>query len=98
MGHLFIFIQLIDKQLISPDRTASLIESAGQIRRSGATGAYSHEFESMEDKIEEVRNILLTSNETSLELDDLEQTVDQLTWVMIICLFLIFILTTIEPM
>ena len=62
-----------------PDRTAILIESAGQIRRSGATGAYSHEFESMEDKIEEVRNILTTANTTSQDLRTLEDLIDQLT-------------------
>ncbi|KAF2347395.1 Laminin EGF domain, partial [Trinorchestia longiramus] len=61
------------------DRTASLIESAGQIRRSGATGAYSNEFESMEDKIEDVRNILLTANTTSQDLVALQQLIDELT-------------------
>ncbi|XP_018022771.1 laminin subunit beta-1 isoform X4 [Hyalella azteca] len=61
------------------DRTAALIESASQIRRSGATGAYSNEFESMEDKIEDVRNILLTANTTSQDLVALQELIDKLT-------------------
>jgi hypothetical protein len=56
-----------------------LIESASQIRRSGATGAYSNEFESMEDKIEDVRNILLTANTTSQDLVALQELIDKLT-------------------
>ena len=70
-----------------PDRTATLIESASQIRRSGATGAYSHEFESLEDKIDEVRNILLTANATSEDLSTLEALIGQLTWGKLVIMF-----------
>uniref|UniRef100_A0A6A7G3W6 Laminin subunit beta-1-like isoform X5 n=4 Tax=Hirondellea gigas TaxID=1518452 RepID=A0A6A7G3W6_9CRUS len=60
-------------------RTGDLIASASQIRRSGATGAYSREFESMDEKIEEVRNILLTANTTSQDLLSLKDLIDKLT-------------------
>ncbi|XP_076033711.1 laminin subunit beta-1 isoform X3 [Oratosquilla oratoria] len=61
------------------ERTKALIDAASQIKQSGATGAYSHEFESMEEHIEDVREILLTANLTSQNLGTLEDLIDQLT-------------------
>nr|XP_045621460.1 laminin subunit beta-1-like isoform X3 [Procambarus clarkii] len=60
------------------DRTQALIAAAGQIKQSGATGAYSHEFESMEEKINDVRDILLSANMTSQSLVSLEDLIQEL--------------------
>ena len=56
----------------SPERTQALIDAAGEIKQTGATGAYSHEFESMEEKINDVRDILLSANMTSQSLTSLK--------------------------
>ncbi|XP_047469022.1 laminin subunit beta-1-like isoform X2 [Penaeus chinensis] len=61
------------------DRTEALIAAAGQIKQTGATGAYSHEFESMEEKIADVQNILLTANLTSQNLASLSSLISELT-------------------
>ncbi|XP_071527687.1 laminin subunit beta-1 isoform X7 [Panulirus ornatus] len=60
------------------ERTEALIAAAGQIKQTGATGAYSHEFESMEEKIEDVRDILLSANMTSQSLTSLEDLITEL--------------------
>lgn len=59
-------------------RTEDLIATAGKIKQTGATGAYSHEFESMEEKIEDVRKILLSANMTSQSLISLQDLISQL--------------------
>ncbi|XP_042867621.1 laminin subunit beta-1-like isoform X3 [Penaeus japonicus] len=61
------------------ERTEALIAAAGQIKQTGATGAYSHEFESMEEKIKDVQNILLTANLTSQNLASLSGLISELT-------------------
>lgn len=61
------------------DRTGALIEAASQIKQKGATGAYSFEFNAMEDKINDVREILRTANLTSTNLVDLENTITKLS-------------------
>lgn len=61
------------------ERTEALIAAAGQIKQTGATGAYSHEFESMEEKIADVQNILLTANLTSQNLASLSSLISELT-------------------
>lgn len=60
------------------ERTLALIDAAGEIKQTGATGAYSHEFESMEEKISDVRDILLTANMTSQNLAALEAVIEGL--------------------
>ncbi|XP_066949126.1 laminin subunit beta-1 isoform X9 [Macrobrachium rosenbergii] len=61
------------------ERTEVLIEAAGQIKQTGATGAYSHEFDSMKDKIDDVRDILLSANMTSQNLVALEDLIAELS-------------------
>uniref|UniRef100_A0A0P4W557 Laminin subunit beta-1 n=1 Tax=Scylla olivacea TaxID=85551 RepID=A0A0P4W557_SCYOL len=61
------------------ERTQGLIAAAGEIKQTGATGAYSHEFESMEEKIEDVRDILLSANLTSQSLVSLKELIAELS-------------------
>ncbi|KAK8404590.1 hypothetical protein O3P69_007682 [Scylla paramamosain] len=61
------------------ERTQGLIAAAGEIKQTGATGAYSHEFESMEEKIEDVRDILLSANLTSQSLASLKELIAELS-------------------
>ncbi|KAG7166952.1 Laminin subunit beta-1-like, partial [Homarus americanus] len=76
-GECFDNWDLILKEL--KERTESLIHAAGEIKQTGATGAYSHEFESMEEKIDDVRDILLSANMTSDSLVSLEDVIAQLS-------------------
>lgn len=75
---LFKYFYLYHYNLFS-ERTEALIAAAGQIKQTGATGAYSHEFESMEEKIADVQNILLTANLTSQNLASLSSLISELT-------------------
>ncbi|XP_069950644.1 laminin subunit beta-1 isoform X10 [Cherax quadricarinatus] len=61
------------------ERTQALIAAAGEIKQTGATGAYSHEFESMEEKINDVKDILLSANLTSMSLVSLENLIQELS-------------------
>ncbi|XP_050736724.1 laminin subunit beta-1-like isoform X4 [Eriocheir sinensis] len=61
------------------ERTQALIAAAGEIKQTGATGAYSHEFESMEEKINDVRDILLSANMTSQSLAFLQELITELS-------------------
>lgn len=65
-------------QALPTERTQALIAAAGEIKQTGATGAYSHEFESMEEKISDVRDILLSANMTSQSLASLEELIKEL--------------------
>lgn len=60
------------------ERTQALINSASQIKQRGATGAYKYEFESMEEKLADVQNILLSANMTSKNLEELDEIINQL--------------------
>lgn len=63
------------------ERTQSLIAAAGEIKQSGAKGAYSSEFESMEKKIQDVMHMLLSSNMTAESLVSLDVLIQELRYV-----------------
>lgn len=54
-------------------QTEQVVVAAGQIRETGATGAYTREFETMETKLSEVRTLLLNTTLSGRELSQLEQ-------------------------
>lgn len=54
------------------------MDAASQIKQQGATGAYTREFEMMQTRIDEVKDLLKSSSISSSDLRDLEkQILDQ---------------------
>lgn len=60
------------------EQTDNVIKSASEIKATGAAGAYTVEFENMEHKISEVKNMLQSSTKTSTDLHTLNDVIDQL--------------------
>ncbi|XP_059469528.1 laminin subunit beta-1 isoform X2 [Neocloeon triangulifer] len=60
------------------ERTNRAIQSASDIKQTGATGAYTREFENMEKKISEVKQLLESSKVSSSDLDNLRNNIDDL--------------------
>jgi coxsackievirus/adenovirus receptor len=54
-------------------QTEQVVVAAGQIRETGATGAYTREFETMENKLSDVRALLLNTTLSGHELSQLEE-------------------------
>lgn len=61
-----------------------MIKSASEIKATGAAGAYTVEFDNMEKKINEVKNILQTTTKSSIDLQTLNDVIDQLRYLWII--------------
>lgn len=57
-----------------------MIKSASEIKATGAAGAYTVEFDNMEKKINEVKNILQTTTKSSTDLQTLNDVIDQLRY------------------
>lgn len=55
-----------------------LVEAASQIKQTGATGAYTKEFQEMEGELEQVRDILSSANVTHADIDELQKLVDDI--------------------
>lgn len=60
------------------DRTLRLIDAAQRIKQTGTTGAYTKEFEEMEEQLKEVREILASANITGSDIEDLQILVNQI--------------------
>lgn len=60
------------------EQTENVIKSASEIKATGAAGAYTVEFENMEKKISEAKNILQTTTKSSMDLQTLNDVIDQL--------------------
>jgi len=60
------------------EQTEKIINSASEIKATGASGAYTVEFENMEKKISEVKNILQTTTKSSQVFQTLNEVIDQL--------------------
>lgn len=60
------------------EQTENVFKSASEIKATGTTGAYNNQFETMEKKISEVRNILQTTTKSSTDLQTLNDVIDQL--------------------
>ncbi|XP_075218526.1 laminin subunit beta-1-like [Lycorma delicatula] len=58
------------------EETKRVINAAKEIKRTGATGAYTQEFETMEKKLEEVKLLLQNTAKSSVDLGVLENIVD----------------------
>ena len=56
-----------------------MVESASQIKQQGATGAYTREFDTMKNKIDEVNRLIETSSISSKDLDNLGTMIDKKT-------------------
>jgi coxsackievirus/adenovirus receptor len=69
-----VFVQLYTEQ------TEKIINSASEIKATGASGAYTVEFENMEKKISEVKNILQTTTKSSQVFQTLNEVIDQLRY------------------
>lgn len=63
---------------MSLEQTENVIKSASEIKTTGAAGAYTVEFENMEKKISEAKNILQTTTKSSTDLQTLNNVIDQL--------------------
>ena len=59
------------------DETSRVVGEASEIKQQGTTGAYSGEFERMENRISEVKKLLKSSNVSSQDLVTLQATVAQ---------------------
>ncbi|XP_050439565.1 laminin subunit beta-1-like [Adelges cooleyi] len=60
------------------EQTDNVIKSASEIKATGASGAYTVEFENMEKKITDVKNILHSTTKSSIDLQTLNEVIDQL--------------------
>lgn len=60
-----------------------MIKSASEIKATGAAGAYTVEFDNMEKKINEVKNILQTTTKSSIDFQTLNDVIDQLRYLRI---------------
>ncbi|KAF4532826.1 hypothetical protein B566_EDAN002677 [Ephemera danica] len=60
------------------DKTYEAIHNASEIKQTGATGAYTREFENMEKKLDEVRQLLENTTVSSTDLEDLELIIEDL--------------------
>lgn len=59
-------------------QTADVLKSASEIRQKGATGAYSHQFDTMVKKIAEVQQILDETKISANQLEDIQSFMNQL--------------------
>ncbi|XP_046407142.1 laminin subunit beta-1 isoform X2 [Ischnura elegans] len=60
------------------DETNAVIEAASKIKQTGATGAYTREFEKMEKRLEEVRQLLKNTTVSTLDLESMQKLIDGL--------------------
>lgn len=68
---------------IKLEQTENVFKSASEIKATGTTGAYNNQFENMEKKISEIRNILQTTTKSSTDLQTLNNVIDQLRYFII---------------
>jgi mevalonate kinase len=66
---------LIDNLI--PDQTERVIQAASEIKQTGATGAYTREFEKMEKQLNEVAQFLQNTTVSSDDLERLENLVER---------------------
>lgn len=66
--------------LLTLEQTEKVFKSASEIKATGTTGAYNNQFETMEKKISEIRNILQTTTKSSTDLHTLNEVIDQLRY------------------
>lgn len=62
--------------LIIIEQTEHVIEAAGEIKRTGATGAYTQQFDATEKKLDEVNQLLQNTTKSSLDLGDIDKHVE----------------------
>uniref|UniRef100_A0A1B6DHB4 Laminin subunit beta-2 n=1 Tax=Clastoptera arizonana TaxID=38151 RepID=A0A1B6DHB4_9HEMI len=60
------------------DQTNKVIEAAKEIKRTGATGAYTQQFEATEKKLGDINQILKNTTKSSLDLGDVEKRMEML--------------------
>jgi len=65
---------------IKLEQTEKVFKSASEIKATGTTGAYNNQFENMEKKISEIRNLLQTTTKSSTDLQTLNNIIDQLRY------------------
>jgi len=69
--------------ILSPEKTNEAIKSASEIKQTGATGAYTREFENMEKKIGEVKQLLESTEVSTNDLENLEKLIEALRYILI---------------
>ncbi|KAG8239510.1 hypothetical protein J437_LFUL019147, partial [Ladona fulva] len=60
------------------DETKQVIEAASKIKQTGATGAYTREFEKMEKRLDEINQLLLNTTVSTHDLEGMEQLIEEL--------------------
>ncbi|XP_046984371.1 laminin subunit beta-1 isoform X1 [Schistocerca americana] len=60
------------------DQTNRIIQDASKIKQTGATGAYTREFDQMEKKLEEIKQMLSNTSISSQDLESLNKLVEDL--------------------
>lgn len=70
MLKLFLFLFFIGE-------TVEVVAAASEIKQQGTTGAYSREFDVMQTRIDEVKNLLKSSSVSTLDLDQLQEMIDK---------------------
>jgi len=53
------------------------VEEASKIKQQGATGAYTREFDTMKNRVDEVKRILESSSISSTDLENLGDMINQ---------------------
>jgi len=63
---------------LNSDKTNNAIQSASEIKQTGATGSYTRQFENMEKKIGEVKQLLESTEVSTNDLENLEKLIESL--------------------
>ena len=57
-------------------QTKSVAENAAEIMKTGASGSYLNEFEAMEKKLADVKQVLFNTSASSQKLNELEKKIE----------------------
>ncbi|XP_054279344.1 laminin subunit beta-1 [Macrosteles quadrilineatus] len=60
------------------EQTEKVILAAGEIKRTGATGAYTQEFDRMEKQLSDIKQLLQNTTKSSVDLEHIDAFVEQL--------------------
>lgn len=74
---------MINKIIIILDQTAVVIAEAKKIKTVGATGAYTTEFKSMEEKLNSINEMIRNASISTKIVEDLEEFVADLRYIFV---------------
>ncbi|XP_071442864.1 laminin subunit beta-1 isoform X2 [Hetaerina americana] len=61
------------------DQTNEVIDAASKIKQTGATGAYTREFERMEKRLDEIRQLVKNTTVSTHDLENMQNLIDSLS-------------------